>query len=145
MTNPERIAMIAPCGLDCGRCEVHTAKDNPALFDFLVSVGIPKDKIPCAGCRNIKGACPVIPGTCATWKCVQSRGLEFCHECGDFPCDQLHPAADRSNELPHNLKVYNLCLLKRIGAEKFITVSGDSKLKYFKGKMTVGKGPSLPS
>ena len=47
------------------------------------------------------------------------RGITFCGDCKDFPCDNLHPYADKAETLPHNIKVYNLCLINKIGLEKW--------------------------
>jgi hypothetical protein len=135
--------MVAPCGIDCGQCECHTAKDNPALMDYLISVGIPKDRLPCDGCRAIKGACPVLEVTCDTYQCISERGRTFCYECEDFPCSRLNPASDRAAQLPHNTKVFNLCYIQKQGLDKFLKNSADIKNRYFKGKMIVGKGPQI--
>ena len=34
-------------------------------------------------------------------------------------CDNLHPYADMAEELPHNYKVYSLCLIKKMGLEEW--------------------------
>ena len=143
MKSNERISMVAPCGIDCGICELHICKDNPRLYDQLITRGIPKDKIPCAGCRNIEGMCPVHPTKCATYTCVTERKVDFCYECSDFPCEKLQPAADRAEILPHNTKVFNLCTIKNFGLEHFLKKSGEIKLKYYKGKMGIGEGPQI--
>jgi hypothetical protein len=135
--------LVAPCGIDCGICELYTCKDNPQLLNYLVSTGIPKENLPCAGCRSIEGNCPVIKGKCDTYSCIQQNRIDFCHECNDFPCPKLNPAADRADILPHNTKVFNLCTIKNTGIENFIKKSADIKLKYYKGKMMVGKGPQI--
>jgi hypothetical protein len=140
---PEAQAMVAPCGIDCGQCEAYTAKDNPELLNYLVSVGIRKDRLPCAGCRQIKGDCPVLETTCATYRCASDRGYVFCYECHDFPCSCLNPAADRAAQLPHNTKVFNLCYIQRQGIDRFLEKSADIKKRYFKGKMVVGEGPQV--
>jgi hypothetical protein len=36
-----------------------------------------------------------------------------------FNCIVLHPYADKASELPHNTKVFNLCLIKRMGLESW--------------------------
>ena len=141
-SNDERY-LVAPCGINCGQCECHTAKDNPALLEYLVSVGIARDRLPCGGCREIKGACPVLDVDCETYSCITGRGHAFCYECGDFPCSRLNPAADRAQQLPHNTKVFNLCCIQRQGLAKFLERSAEIKLRYFKGKMLVGQGPQL--
>jgi hypothetical protein len=135
--------MVAPCGINCGLCECRTAKDNPALLSYLVSVGIREDRLPCGGCREIKGACPVLEVECDTYRCISERGLTFCYECSDFPCSRLNPAADRAQQLPHNTKVFNLCYIQRQGLTKFLEKSTDIRERYFKGKMAIGRGPEL--
>jgi hypothetical protein len=109
----ELLSVIAPCGLDCEKCLVfeqgevrrHASKIiellgsnfdgyaerftemNPvfknypgfkALLDFL-SQGS------CGGCRKegcLLKACRV--HTC----CVKEKGVDFCFECAEFPCDR---------------------------------------------------------
>lgn len=144
MAATERLGLVAPCGIDCGICELSLCKDNAQLMDLLVSRGIPREKLPCAGCREVEGGCPVIGGKCETYACVSEKNVEFCFQCEGFPCSRLNPAADRANVLPHNTKVFNLCTIKRLGAEGFVKESMLIKRKYYEGKMQVGKGPQLP-
>jgi hypothetical protein len=144
MIADERKRLVALCGIDCGICELNMCKDNPELFAYLVSKGIPKEKLPCTGCRNIKGYCPAIGAVqCATYVCATEKGVDFCYDCGDFPCTKLQPSADRADVLPHNTKVFNLCTVKRIGVENFVEISSKIKERYYKGKMAIGKGPQI--
>ncbi len=56
----------------------------------------------------------------------------------------LHPAADRAETLPHNLKVFNLSRIRLLGARAWLEQeAGQSRRKYYKGKMVVGQGPVL--
>lgn len=142
-TDTERLSMVAPCGIDCGICELHTLTKNDELYEQMVQRGISPDLLPCPGCRAIEGKCPVKPVACATWKCVKDNELEFCSACTDFPCNRLQPCADRADILPHNLKVFNLCLINQIGLKAFVEKSLEVKLKYYKGKIDVGNGPQL--
>ncbi len=143
MEKNEALAAVGPCGINCGDCELHKAKDDQGLLEALVSKGIKRERLPCPGCRPVRGKCPVIGGTCRTYECVQQRRFDFCYECPDFPCDKLNPAADRADILPHNLKVFNLCTIQRLGVEGFIAQSAELEKMYFKGKMKIGKGPQL--
>jgi hypothetical protein len=143
MTINKRAGLVAPCGIDCGTCELNLSKDNPPLLAYLVSKGIPKEKLPCEGCRNIKGDCPVIGAKCATYICATEKEADFCFNCSDFPCVKLQPSADRADILPHNMKVFNLCTIKRVGTERFVEISTEIKQRYYKGKMAVGKGPQI--
>jgi len=111
------------------------------MLDHFITRGIPKEKLPCPGCREVEGNCPVIHGKCETYTCVNEQKANFCFNCNDFPCSKLNPAADRADILPHNLKVFNLCTIKGNGLEYFAKKSAEIKLKYYKGKMVVGKGP----
>ena len=141
--NNGRTTLVAPCGIDCGVCELNMCKDNPPLREALIAKGIPREILPCSGCRMIQGACPVIPGTCETFKCVGEHHVEFCYECGQFPCVKLQPSADRANILPHNMKVFNLCTMRSIGVEQFVRLSPEIKQRYYAGTMEIGNGPQL--
>jgi hypothetical protein len=143
MSVKERLALVAPCGIDCGLCSLHTCKDDPQVLERLVSRGIPREKLPCAGCRGVQGNCPVIGGTCATYTCVTEKKVEFCSRCGDFPCSKLNPAADRADVLPHNVKMFNLCTIERLGVDGFVKESAAIEKRYFKGKMAIGSGPQV--
>ncbi len=135
--------LAAPCGIYCGECKVYRAKDDPVLKEALIAAGIPGEKVPCAGCRPGGGDCPVLTGECATYECVTGRGLDYCYECGDFPCPHLNPAADRANVLPHNIKVFNLCYIRHQGLAAWLEKAPEIQRKYFAGKMSVGSGPQL--
>ena len=144
MLTKERLDLVAPCGIDCGICELYVCKDNAQLQNILVEKGILREKLPCPGCLAIKGVCPVIGSACATYRCASAQNVEYCFACKDFPCSKLHPAAHRAEILPHNLKVFNLCTIKRIGLEAFIEKSIEIKKRYYMGKMEIGQGPQFP-
>ena len=139
----ERMKLVAPCGIDCGICELYTCKDNPQMLEYFISKGYPKEALPCKGCISVKGKCPVISGECETFRCSQNKNISSCSSCTDFPCDKLNPAADRASILPHNLKVYNLLTIKKLGLEEFTRVSQGIKDLYYKGKMFIGSGPRI--
>ena len=143
MDQKERIKLVAPCGIDCGICEAYTCRDNTKIFEYLVSRGIPASKLPCNGCRAIDGDCPTIGSKCETYICVSNKNKEYCFQCSDYPCTMLLPAADRAEILPHNLKVFQLSMIEKHGVEHFLKESPALKLRYYKGKMMVGKGPQL--
>ncbi len=131
--------MTGFCGIYCGECECHKAKDDLKLMEYMKSKGIPN--LPCPGCREVEGRCPVIGGVCETYQCALEKKVDFCFECDDFPCSRLNPASDRADILPHNLKAFNLCYIQKHGLEEFASHAAEFKNKYYKGKMAVGKGP----
>ena len=141
-TMKDKKALTAPCGLDCFHCEIY--EDN--LTNDLAQVihekfGVPKEAIPCRGCRQQDGKHFHLPEKgCATLNCVKAKGVELCCDCDDFPCPLLAPTADGASRYPHNMKVYNLCRIKQVGLEQWIEESGEIRKKYFAGKFVVGKG-----
>jgi hypothetical protein len=99
------------------------------------------EKIKCEGCRNIEGNCEVLKnygfnGQCKIYNCYTSKNIEFCYECNDFPCDLLHPLADRAEKFPHNLKVFNLCKIQKVGLNNWAqNFSKKSFEKYYNDKL----------
>jgi len=117
--------MTAPCGKDCFNCPLYIGEENKEnRREFFERGNIPDEKYRCLGCRDNKGYCPGleilgIDPHCKTYQCVQEHKVEFCFECGQFPCFRLQPVADRAERVPHALKVYTLCLIKKMGVEKW--------------------------
>ncbi len=135
---------VAVCGMDCFYCELYGSNLSGDMKKSLAAMlKLDENEInPCKGCREQKG-CLIHP-ECKTFDCVQDKKVNFCYECDDFPCTFLHPAADRAEKLPHNLKVYNLCRIKSKGLKKWIEEeSSTSRQKYYKGKIVIGAGPQL--
>ncbi len=135
--------MTAPCGLDCSICELHPAGKDDNLRAYLISRGIPEEKLPCPGCRELKGECPVLRGSCATYQCAKKHDVDFCFQCGDYPCGRLNPSLDMADTLPHNLKIYNLAYIEKHGLEDFRKHSVTAKKLYFQGRMHIGEGPLI--
>jgi hypothetical protein len=117
--------LTAPCGKDCFNCPLYIGEENKEnRRQFFESRNIPLDQFQCNGCRANNGFCHGltilgIDPNCKTFKCVKEKKVEFCFECNEFPCFRLQPVADRSDRVPHALKIYNLCLIKRMGVEKW--------------------------
>ena len=127
--------MTAPCGIPCFECVAYKAKSNETIKKRISeTLGLDYSRSDCEGCRNRKGVgflsdknnifpegkCLLMnkKGECLIYLCVEKKLIHNCSECNDFPCDKLQPLADRANRIPHNLKVYNLSLIKKIGLEK---------------------------
>ncbi len=135
-----REGLVAKCGLDCSICELYLSRENQELFDYLVSLGIPQNNLPCPGCNHNKGKCSFMIEQCETFKCSEDRDLRYCFECEDFPCEKLQPIADGADKYPHNLKLFNLSVIKSQGIDYFLENSRSIKDKYFKSKFFLGKG-----
>jgi Protein of unknown function (DUF3795) len=140
MTN--RAGLAAPCGIHCGLCLLNKALTDEKLRDTLSQrMNVPPEKATCKGCRAVVGHCPVIGEQCATYICSQEKGMEFCCDCPDFPCSKLLPCSDRAERLPHNIKIYSLCLRKQKGEKVWSEEIGEAYSLYFSGQMKIGRGP----
>lgn len=122
-------SLTAPCGLDCFNCTFYLAPEDPEAMDQLKQwseqYGVPLEVMNCRGCRAENGRIPLQmhlfgeDHRCAAFECAQDKDIHHCGQCDDFPCDSLHPYADRADSLPHNIKVFNLCLINKLGLEKW--------------------------
>jgi hypothetical protein len=133
--------MTAPCGLDCFNCPVYLARDKAELREKIAAnIGVPPERAFCDGCRPQGGAIACLGHTepCNAYRCAEEKGVDFCCDCDDFPCDHLHPYADKAAQVPHNTKVFNLCLIKKMGLEKWAAEKAAAvKATYFKGKWKI--------
>ncbi len=121
--------MTAPCGLDCFNCHFYLAKENRESMAVVEKISseykIPVEAMLCKGCRSHNGQIPIQKQVfgeahhCAAYECSHEKGFRFCGDCDQFPCDNLHPYADKAGDLPHNIKVFNLCLIKKMGLERW--------------------------
>jgi len=139
----DRKALTAPCGLDCFNCEIHEDNLTGEVAEAIArNLDVPSDEIACKGCREQDGKHFHLPlDGCATLNCVKARRVEFCFECNEFPCDFLAPMADKAARYPHNMKLYNLCRIKKVGLDRWIEEeAGEIRKKYFTGNFVVGKG-----
>lgn len=121
------LKMTAPCGLDCFNCDFFLAHEDTEAMKRLEKKmgehGLPV--LLCKGCRAHNGRIPLqqhVYGKdhrCGVYECTKEKNIKFCVDCGEFPCDHLHPYAEYADSLPHNIKIYNLCLIKKMGLEKW--------------------------
>jgi len=83
-----RKELVPPCGLYCGVCGVFIAHrdDNHKFKERLAEVyRVAPDEVRCRGCDSdeLFFYCQ----TCPIKECTAKKGIEGCHQCGDFPCD----------------------------------------------------------
>ena len=139
----DKRALTAPCGLDCFNCDIYEENITDELAESIhVKSGIPKQEIACTGCRQQNGKHYHFPPEgCATFNSAKDKGVELCCDCNDFPCPFLAPLADGADQYPHNMKVYNLCRIKKIGLDRWIAEeAGHIRRSYFTSKFVVGRG-----
>jgi hypothetical protein len=133
----EALERLAPCGLDCSRCADCAGGEIQSLSGRLVRLlsgyarvaRVKQEKRPvfagysqceevlntfaqaaCSGCRGDNCLCPI---DCVVRPCTRERGLDFCFQCGDFPCAKDVNAQIRERWLTFNRR------MKEIGAAAF--------------------------
>ena len=114
--------MTSPCGLPCFHCLAHLATTNPEIRKKMSeALNIPEEKATCEGCRPQEGRIKLLKPNeqCKVYRCVTEKKIDFCNECDNFPCERLHPYADKAH-YPHNTKMYQLCMMKKLGFEKWV-------------------------
>jgi len=135
--------IVAPCGIDCFNCEIFEDNVTDELQTRLSAMTqIPKEMITCKGCidGNICLFLKIRGKNCKTYDCAREKGVDYCFECDIFPCEYLMPLADGADKFPHNIKMYNLCLMKRIGVEAWMEKAGDIRKTYYTKKLEIGEG-----
>lgn len=111
---------ISICGLNCAQCDMYQASHgNEKLRDEIVEWfrkerdgTVKPEQIKCEGCRGpLKSHWS---SDCKMMLCAKNRGLEFCFQCNDFPCQMLNEFS--SGGISHHKRtVENLKKMKEIG------------------------------
>lgn len=100
----EKNQMIAVCGLNCSECDIFRASDNPEIAQRIVNwfkeerhIDVKIEDIHCLGCREDRTK-HWSPDCWILRCCVDEKGLEFCYQCEDFPCEKLSEWAKESKK-----------------------------------------------
>lgn len=130
--------LTAPCGLPCFACYMYLANEDEAKRQLVSrELGLPLEQSACPGCRRVHGRPAHLPVTCRVYPCAAHRGVHVCSECPDFPCDFLHPYFENA-KLWHNTKVFNLCLIKKMGLSAWARNKAGNVLEvYSRGTWTL--------
>jgi hypothetical protein len=135
--------IIAPCGIDCFNCELYEEKVTDELKTRLsATMNVPKERISCKGCSE-GNQCLLLDlqgKKCKTLDCANKKQVDYCFQCDTFPCEYLMPLADRANVFPQNVKLYNLCMMKRIGVDAWVEEAESIRKTYYNKKLIIGEG-----
>jgi hypothetical protein len=96
--------LAAACGLFCPACTLYIAtKEEPARLAQLSRLfGIAEEEIKCFGCHSEKRG-PYCQ-TCVMIRCSEEKGLDFCGQCDEYPCDDLKSF---QAEAPHRIELWD--------------------------------------
>ena len=112
------IKKAAVCGLFCPACSLYIATtEDPERLEILAKrFGMPKEELECLGCRSEKLSF-FCRNHCKMVKCAAEKGLEFCCECGEYPCAELSVFQSKA---PHRIELWNSQKrIKEAGWEKW--------------------------
>jgi hypothetical protein len=80
------------CGLYCGSCPV------------LLGTRAGAEQPVCYGCKSDTN--PEWCSSCELKACARDRGLDFCYECSEYPCEPLTAFKD-SQQYPYHQEVFD--------------------------------------
>ncbi|MBD3286324.1 DUF3795 domain-containing protein [candidate division WOR-3 bacterium] len=108
------------CGLYCGACPVLMANergDEEWLQATAKQWKRQPEDLRCLGCKTEITA--VFCTGCKMRACAREKGLEFCSECSDYPCEMVKDF--RNDDAPHHsVIIKNLERIKEIGGKKWL-------------------------
>jgi len=124
---------FAVCGIDCMTCSIHLRTEEE--LEYQQSQNRDPDKVACNGCRSNTNACLGVEypydslrgtGVINDWGkdcvllncCIYEKGLDFCGECSDFPCDKVTEWAGEWEH--HRTAVEKMKEMKALGKEDWI-------------------------
>jgi len=138
MNYNEVLKRLAPCGLDCSRCAdyehgeirdlsaklLQTLGNNydrvakmksgkkPVFQDYSIfkEILISFSQASCSGCRGENVLCLI---ECTAKTCYKEKGIDFCFQCTNYPCDKQF-----SGKLRDRWKAIN-DRMKEIGAVEY--------------------------
>jgi len=110
---------LTPCGMYCSVCSIRAAdknNDQKLKGQLAFFFGTSPENIACEGCMS--GKCfENMVKTCSIRACAQKKGLTGCHQCGDFPCDNIKnfPMEPARNKILEAIPKW-----KELGTERYV-------------------------
>jgi hypothetical protein len=112
------ITLAGVCGLYCRACGIYRMyrdEDTERLEQAAREVfGCQPEEIRCEGCRGPLDY--AWSPQCRFLACTRERGIAFCCECGDFPCQELAAFSADHGDIP----LSNLRRLAEVGAAAWL-------------------------
>jgi len=105
------------CGLYCGACPALVGTARGQAAELAKEEKMTVEDVSCAGCKSDVTA--VYCRDCDLRACARARGVEFCFDCGDYPCVQL--TGFRRDKSPHHSVIFkNLNAIREGGAAAWL-------------------------
>lgn len=117
--------LVSACGLYCGSCGIYLATredDNEKILQYAVVLNQTFEETLCDGCgaeRKSKHCSEM----CTFIDCKQKKGVRFCTECNEFPCQELK---DFRSKMPHRAEIIDSQYrMQEIDIENWLTEMKD--------------------
>ena len=110
--------LVAVCGLFCPGCTlfIATKEDPERLKGIAERFQLSVEDLECEGCRADK-RCIYCTSKCKMTSCAAEKGLEFCGECREYPCEELRVF---QAGMPHRIELWKYHeRIKEVGYEKW--------------------------
>lgn len=110
--------LAAVCGLFCPACTlfIGTKEDPKRLKGIAGRFQLPVEELECEGCRTDK-RCFYCKSNCKMAKCAAEKGVDFCGECTEYPCEEIRVF---QSGMPNRIELWKSQeRIKEIGYEKW--------------------------
>ncbi|MGA3086170.1 MAG: DUF3795 domain-containing protein [Thermodesulfobacteriota bacterium] len=110
--------LAAVCGLYCEACSlfIATMEDPARLKGMAKRFQVSEEAVKCYGCRSTKRG-PYCQ-TCKMFFCAAERGIAFCSQCEEYPCDELKQF---QSAMPHRIDLWeNLERIESMGYKQWL-------------------------
>ena len=109
----------AYCGLYCGACEIINAKTDQDRERVGRIWDAKPEQVHCSGCKT--NHLFVHCRNCPIRNCAMGKKVEFCFQCGDYPCAIYESGKEIIEHLPHlKATVVNQKYIKEHGVEHWL-------------------------
>jgi len=109
---------LSPCGMYCSVCSIRAAcrNNDQKLKEQLASFfSTSPENIICEGCMS--GKTFQFVKTCPIKACAQKKSLKGCHQCDDFPCNNIK---NFPMEIARNGILEAVSRWKELGTERWV-------------------------
>ncbi len=110
--------LAAVCGLFCPACSlfIGSTEDSERLRMISKRFQLPSEELECHGCRSEKRGL-YCRNYCKMTKCAAEKGIDFCGECQEYPCEELKTF---QAQMPHRIELWESQeRIKKVGYKKW--------------------------
>ena len=110
------------CGLYCGACGVVHAVEKGNLEEMAAKWKSTPEAMECYGCKSDQVA--EFAKKCKIRLCAIEKGLDFCFECDEYPCERMTDFLENQSVHPR-IHIDNLQNIKEKGLETWLAEQND--------------------